>query len=181
MAPAPKSGSWFWSLRILLRRLCVSRAALCPSHTGRFSLVICLPQSRLGNHNLWLYLTLDLALIGNGSGEGKVLPRKDYFFLGLFQDLVETLSLALCWKRKVIKLLFESSWFLKDTAKLLIVEGKCTNFTCMNFCSKWRLAWEGSYFRANWCVDWFMLQWLPKKMLLLYCQHKVILGSFPSS
>lgn len=71
---------------------------------------LCAPATEPGPHLEFAFhkvfdciCTLHLALIGNGPGEGQELPRKDCFFLGLFEDLVETWDLAVCWKRKVIK------------------------------------------------------------------------------
>lgn len=71
---------------------------------------LCVPATQDGPHLEFAFhnvfdcvCTLHLALIGNGSGEGQVLPRKDCFCLRLFEDLVEMWYLAGCWKRKVIK------------------------------------------------------------------------------
>lgn len=80
-----------------MRRLCLCRGFESQPHRMG-------PHLEFAFHKVFhCVCTLHLALIGNGSGEGQVLPRKDCFGLGLFEDSVEMLDLAGCWKRKVIK------------------------------------------------------------------------------
>lgn len=109
--------SWVRQLPLVtqefIRRLCLRRGFVSQPH--RLGLTWNLPCTVFD-----CICALHLALVGNVSGEGQVLPRKDCFFLGLFEDLVETWNLTLCWKRKVI--IIWVSWFRKGTAKLLIVE-----------------------------------------------------------
>lgn len=76
------------------------------------------------------------------------------------------------------KIIIWVSWFRKDSQ---ITDCWSTYFTSMNFCSKRRMAWKGSCFKANWQIDWLILQWLPQKMLLLHGQHKAVLCSFHAS
>lgn len=159
---APEPGSCLWSPSSLLEG-CASAGTLCPSHTAWASLGICLPQS------FWLYLH-SASGIGRKWGWGRPsAAQKILLFPRIIWGLSGNVDFGSVLEEKGNKRIIWASWFGKDSQ---IADCWSTYFTSMNFCGK--LAWEWSDFKGNWCVDWLMLQCLPRKCSCFTAQSSAL-------
>lgn len=150
---APESGSCLWSPRSLLED-CASEGLCVPATQAELHLEFAFQKV------LDCICTLHLALAGNGSGPSAAQRR--LLFPRIIWGLSRNVGFGSVLEEKGDNIIIWVAWFRKDSQ---ITDWWSTYFTSMNFCGKWRLAWEWSNFKGNRCVDWLMLQWLPQKML----------------